>query len=81
MQIEYEITKREKDIMKVLWSEKESLTASEIAKRTDEISISTVQSALKNLVRKGLAEVAHPHLPKGLQRLINWRAVLICLIR
>ncbi len=58
MQIEYEITKREKDIMKVLWSEKESLTASEIAKRTDEISISTVQSALKNLVRKGLAEVA-----------------------
>lgn len=57
MQINYEITKREKDILKLLWKSDKALTASELVTCSDNISISTVQTALKNLMKKGLVKV------------------------
>lgn len=57
MQINYEITKREKDILKLLWKSEKALTASELAANSDNISISTIQTALKNLMKKGLVKV------------------------
>lgn len=58
LKINYDITKREKDILKLLWKSSKPLTASELAKCSGEISISTTQTSLKNLMKKGLVEVA-----------------------
>ena len=58
LKINYDITKREKDILKLLWKYSKPLTASELAKCSGEISISTTQTSLKNLMKKGLVEVA-----------------------
>lgn len=58
MQINYDTTKRENDILKLLWKSTKPLTASELAKSSGGISISTTQTALKGLVKKGLVEVA-----------------------
>ncbi|OCN04290.1 hypothetical protein A4S06_11600 [Erysipelotrichaceae bacterium MTC7] len=54
------LTGRELDIMKVLWSEDDSLTATEILSRIDDekISIFTVQNTLKTLLNKEYIEIS-----------------------
>jgi predicted transcriptional regulator len=52
------ISEREKDVMIVLWHASEALTASAIAEKGNELSINTVQPALKNLLKKEYIEVA-----------------------
>ena len=49
------LTKREQDIMNILWMADQPLTASQIAK--SELPINTVQTNLKKLMSKGLVEV------------------------
>ncbi len=51
------ITKREKDIMQVLWYSNESLTASSIAEKGNGLSINTVQAALRSLIKKKYIEI------------------------
>jgi predicted transcriptional regulator len=54
----YEITKREKDILTILWKSDEPMTASEIARADgQELSISTTQTVLRNLSKKNLVQV------------------------
>ena len=51
----FTLTKREEDIMSILWMADHPLTASQIAK--NELSINTVQFILKKLISKGLIKV------------------------
>jgi predicted transcriptional regulator len=46
------LTDREMDVMKILWSNKEPLVASEIARKGDSLSNNTVQSVLRKLLEK-----------------------------
>lgn len=55
-QILKKISDREQDVMRIIWRSDKNLTASEIA--SNNISINTVQAALRNLVKKGYLEVA-----------------------
>lgn len=50
MQI-YTLSKKEKNIMKVLWQSSNPLTASEICQLDNSLSINTVQASLKKLLR------------------------------
>lgn len=52
------LTNRENDIMELLWKSEKPLIASDIARMDDNLSINTVQSVLKTLLKKGLIEVA-----------------------
>lgn len=52
------LTMRELDIMNILWDASKPLVASEIAKSVPSLSISTVQTGLKNLIEKGFVEMA-----------------------
>jgi predicted transcriptional regulator len=52
------LTDREMDVMKILWSNKEPLVASEIAKKGDSLSNNTVQSVLRKLLEKKYIVVA-----------------------
>ena len=54
----YDLTKREKDIMILLWKSDKPLTAFEISKKGGEISTSIFQTVLKSLVTKGFVEAA-----------------------
>lgn len=56
MRIDVSLSKRELDIMKVMWSENKSLTASYIAKKSN-ISISTVHTAINKLLIKNMIVV------------------------
>jgi len=53
----FNLTRREQDIMNILWMSEDSLTASEIAKSREKLSINTVQAGLKKLMAKELIEV------------------------
>lgn len=53
----FNLTRREQDIMNILWMAAHSLTASEIAKSKEKLSINTVQASLKKLMAKELIEV------------------------
>ncbi len=55
---EFALSKRELDVMNVLWAEDKPLIASEIPERQPELSINTVQSVLKKLLQRGFIEVA-----------------------
>lgn len=55
---EYTLSKRELDIMNVLWAEGKPLIASEIPERQPGLSINTVHAVLKKLLQKGLIVVA-----------------------
>jgi predicted transcriptional regulator len=58
MNRDYDVTKREMDILKILWNSEKPLTASEIARSDNrDISISTSQTGLRSLVKKGLVGV------------------------
>jgi predicted transcriptional regulator len=53
----YNLTKREKEIMEVLWASPKSLVASEIAKEGGGMSLNTVQAILRKLLKNGLIKV------------------------
>lgn len=55
---EFALSKRELDVMNVLWAEGKPLIASEIPDRRPELSINTVHSVLKKLLQRGFIEVA-----------------------
>lgn len=52
------ITKKQLEIMKILWSSDKPLIASEILKRNDSLNINTVQACLRALVNKQFINVA-----------------------
>lgn len=52
------ITKRERDVLEVLWASDKPLLASDIPQINTSLSISTVQLALRNLLSKKVIEVA-----------------------
>lgn len=53
-----QISEREKDVMTILWHIDKPLTASAITEKKDGLSINTVQSVLRNLLKKQYIEVA-----------------------
>ncbi|MEY8516709.1 BlaI/MecI/CopY family transcriptional regulator [Lachnospiraceae bacterium 29-84] len=54
---DFALSKRELDVMNVLWSVKEPMIASEIPKNKPDLSINTVQAVLKKLMQKGFVRV------------------------
>lgn len=52
------LSKRQYEIMQILWEANRSMLASEIVNAKDELNINTVQSALKAMIEKGYIEVA-----------------------
>jgi predicted transcriptional regulator len=52
------ISEKEKEIMSVLWYSKEPLTASAIVEKGDGLNINTVQTAMRNLLKKKYIKVA-----------------------
>lgn len=52
------LTRRQLEVMRVLWIADEPLTASEILKRDLELNINTVQSVVKTLLEKEFIKVA-----------------------
>lgn len=52
------LTKRERDVLEVLWSSPEPLLVSQFPKANPDLIISSVQVAIRNLVKKELVEVA-----------------------
>lgn len=54
----FKVTNRERDVLEVLWDSTKPLLASDIPKINASLSISSVQLALRNLLSKGLVEVA-----------------------
>ena len=51
------LTNREYDILKILWTSEDALTASGISERGGGISINTVQATLKKLLKRDLIHV------------------------
>ena len=52
------LTKRQEDVMNVLWESQKPMIASEIMKKREDFNINTVQSTLRTLVKKKYIEVA-----------------------
>lgn len=52
------ITKKQLEVMKILWSSDKPLIASEILKKNDSLNINTVQACLRALVNKQFIKVA-----------------------
>lgn len=52
------LSKKQEEIMEILWNSNEPMIASEILKQKDSFNISTIQSTLKTLVKKKCIEVA-----------------------
>ncbi len=52
------LTKRQEDVMNILWDAKEPMIASEIVKAGTDLNINTVQAALRSLIKKNYIEVA-----------------------
>lgn len=52
------LTKRQEDVMNILWDAKEPMIASEIVKMRTDLNINTVQAALRSLTKKNYIEVA-----------------------
>lgn len=53
----YKLTNREYDIMRILWTSENPLTASNITERGENLSINTVQATLKKLLKRDLIHV------------------------
>jgi predicted transcriptional regulator len=51
------ISEREKEIMSIFWHTGKSMTSSAIAEGGNELSINTVQAAMRNLMKKGYIKV------------------------
>lgn len=52
------LTKRQEDVMNVLWNSDKPMIASEILKTRDDFNINTVQATLRTLAKKKYIEVA-----------------------
>ena len=52
------LTKRQEDVMNILWDAKEPIIASEIVKTGTDLNINTVQAALRSLIKTNYIEVA-----------------------
>lgn len=52
------LTSREVDVLNVLWDARKPVIASDIVNRDKALSINTVQTALRELLKKGYVEVA-----------------------
>lgn len=52
------LTKRQEDVMNILWDAKEPIIASEIVKTGTDLNINTVQAALRSLIKNNYIEVA-----------------------
>lgn len=52
------LTRRQEDIMRILWDADRPLIASEIEKMQDDLNINTVQATLRALIKKNAIEVA-----------------------
>lgn len=52
------LTKRQEDVMNILWDAKKPIIASEIVKTGTDLNINTVQAALRSLIKKNYIEVA-----------------------
>ncbi|MFP3153729.1 BlaI/MecI/CopY family transcriptional regulator [Lachnospiraceae bacterium ZAX-1] len=55
--VSYELSKRELDVMNVLWAAGEPTIASDIPKLNPKLSINTVQVVLKNLMKSNFVKV------------------------
>ena len=55
------LTKRQEDVMNILWDAKEPIIASEIVKTGTDLNINTVQAALRSLIKKNYIEVAESY--------------------
>lgn len=51
------LTKRESDVMNILWEEGIPMTASEIVKKQEDLTVNTVQVILRQLLKRGLIEI------------------------
>ena len=51
------LTKRELDVMKILWNAKKPLMVSEIVQLDNDSTIYSVQRLISNLLKKGMIEV------------------------
>ncbi len=54
--MKFTLTKRETQIMQVLWEAKSALSSKEIAKSSESLSQNTVQSVLRKLLESGYVE-------------------------
>lgn len=52
------LTKRQEDVMNVLWASDKPMIASDILKTREDFNINTVQSTLRTLVKKKYIEIA-----------------------
>ncbi len=52
------LTKRQEDVMNVLWGSNKPMIASDILKSRDDFNINTVQATLRTLVKKKYIEIA-----------------------
>lgn len=52
------LTKRDMDILNILWNSRNPMTAAEITNAKDELTINTVQAVLRKLLKQELIEVA-----------------------
>lgn len=52
------LTKRDMDILNILWNSQSPMTAAEITNAKDELTINTVQAVLRKLLKQELIEVA-----------------------
>lgn len=52
------LSKNQLDVMKILWDSQTPLVASDIARRHDKLKLSTVQAALRVLIKEKTVEVA-----------------------
>lgn len=55
---QYILSKREKEIMTILWDSESPLTSSEICKKNKLLSINTVQSVMHKMLKKDFIEIA-----------------------
>ena len=53
-----QFTKRENQIMEILWTEDKHMSASDIQMHSEDMSIYTIQQSLQKLLDKGYVEVA-----------------------
>lgn len=52
------ISKKEAEVMRVLWRERKALTASQIGEEGDELKLNTIQAVLRTLLKKQYIKIA-----------------------
>lgn len=58
MKLKRSLSKREKEIMDILWNSSEPLTASEIIAQNSDLKMPTVQAVMKKLLKEEIVEVS-----------------------